>query len=84
LTEPDNLDSHFEVNVLSQLYLALILLPTLKAAAETTGRPSRVVLMSSEMHRFAPSSTEFASVEEINTDIGARHSSMHAQNWHKS
>jgi WW domain-containing oxidoreductase len=71
LTEPDNLDSHFEVNMLSQLRVALILLPTLKATAETTGRPSRVVPMSSEMHRFAPSSTEFASVGEINTDVGA-------------
>jgi WW domain-containing oxidoreductase len=27
--------------------------------------------MSSRMHRFSPSSTAFASVEEINTDIGA-------------
>lgn len=27
--------------------------------------------MSSEMHRFSPSSTEFTSVKEINTDVGA-------------
>ena len=57
--------------MLSQLHLALILLPTLKATAETTGQSSRVVLMSSEMHQFSPSSTEFASVKEINTDVGA-------------
>lgn len=57
--------------MLSQLHIALVLLHTLKATAETTGRPSRVVFMSSEMHRFSPSSTVFASVEEINTDIGA-------------
>jgi WW domain-containing oxidoreductase len=71
LTDPDNLDSHFEVNMLSQFHLALILLATLKATAEATGRPSRLVLMSSEMHRFSPSSTEFVSVKEINTDVGA-------------
>jgi len=70
LTDPDNLDSHFEVNMLSQLHLALILLPTLKATAEKSNQPSRLVLMSSEMHRFSPSSTEFASVEEINTNVG--------------
>jgi WW domain-containing oxidoreductase len=57
--------------MLSQLHLALMLLPTLKATAETIGRPSRLVLMSSEMHSFSPSSTEFSSVKEINTDFGA-------------
>lgn len=66
----DGLDSHFQVNMLAQLHLALILLPNLKATAETTQRPSRIVMMSSEMHRFAPKSTEFASVSEINTDVG--------------
>ena len=67
----DGLDSHFQVNMLSQLHLALMLMPNLKAAAEATQRPSRMVLMSSEMHRFAPNSTKFASVDEINTDVGA-------------
>jgi WW domain-containing oxidoreductase len=57
--------------MLPQLHIALVLLHTLKATAETTGRPSRVVFMSSEMRHFLPSSTAFASVEEINTDIGA-------------
>jgi WW domain-containing oxidoreductase len=71
LTEPDNLDSHFVANMLSQLHLALMLLPTLKATAETIGRPYRLVLMSSEMHSFSPSSTEFSSVKGINTDFGA-------------
>jgi WW domain-containing oxidoreductase len=47
LTELDNLDSHFEINLLSQLHLDLILLPTLKSTAGTTGRPSQEVLMSS-------------------------------------
>jgi hypothetical protein len=40
LTEPNNLDSHIEVNMLSQLHIALVLVHTLKATAEITGRPS--------------------------------------------
>jgi len=61
----DKLDSHFQVNWLSQLHLFLKLLPVLK---KTPG--SRVVFQASENHRIASSSTKFADEEEINTDIG--------------
>lgn len=67
----DGLDSHFQVNALSQLHLALTLLPNLVTTAKETGVPSRVVMMSPEMHRIVPSSCSFADVDEINTDIGA-------------
>ena len=58
------LDSHFQVNHLSQMLLALTLLPNLQSTPN-----SRLVLMSSEVHR-SPLSTTFTSVDEINTDLG--------------
>ena len=70
LTE-DGLDSHFQVNMLSQLHLALVLMPNLVATARMNQRPSRIVMMSSEMHRFPPSSCEFSSIQEVSTDVGA-------------
>ncbi len=67
----DGIDNHSQINWLSQLHLALMLMPVLKKTRDITGVPSRMVLMSSEMHRFAPKSTEFASLDELNTDVGA-------------
>ena len=61
----DGLDSHFQVNHLSQLHLLFHLLSNLRQTPN-----SRVVLQSSDLHRASQSSVEFASVEEINTDIG--------------
>ncbi|KAL8768748.1 MAG: hypothetical protein Q9194_005627 [Teloschistes cf. exilis] len=59
------LDSHFQVNHLSQFHLAMMLWPNLQATPN-----SRLVLQSSDFHNFCPSSTTFTSVPEINTDIG--------------
>ena len=70
LTE-DGIDSHFQVNMLSQLHLALVLMPNLVANARMNQRPSRIVMMSSEMHKFPPSSCDFSSVQELSTDVGA-------------
>lgn len=61
----DGIDSHFQVNHLSQMHFALTLLPVLQNTPN-----SRLVLQSSDLHRMAPSSVKFASLEEINTDIG--------------
>ncbi|KAL9578714.1 MAG: hypothetical protein Q9212_005545 [Teloschistes hypoglaucus] len=61
----DGLDSHFQVNHLSQSHLAMMLWPNLQATPN-----SRLVLQSSDFHRFCPSSTTFTSVPEINTDLG--------------
>ncbi|KAL8894033.1 MAG: hypothetical protein Q9192_004689 [Flavoplaca navasiana] len=62
----DGLDSHFQVNHLSQFHLAMMLWPNLQATPN-----SRLILMSSDLHRACPSSTTFTSVPEINTDLGA-------------
>ena len=59
-------DSHFQVNHLSQFHLAMMLWPNLQATPN-----SRLILMSSDLHRGCPSSTTFTSVPEINTDLGA-------------
>ncbi|KIW70160.1 hypothetical protein, variant [Phialophora macrospora] len=61
----DRLDSHFQVNHLSQLALLLKLLPRLH---RTPG--ARVVFESSDLHRGADYGTNFKDEAEINTDIG--------------
>ncbi|CAL1708132.1 unnamed protein product [Somion occarium] len=68
LTE-DGLERHFEVNNLSHYVLVNRLLPIMKKTAETAPPASvRIVMQSSEMHRVAPSGTQFASKDEINKD----------------
>ncbi|MCJ1460785.1 hypothetical protein MMC28_011167 [Mycoblastus sanguinarius] len=61
----DGIDSHFQVNHLSQFLLILTLLPNLQSTQN-----SRLVLQSSDLHRAPLSKTTFTSLEEINTDIG--------------
>ncbi|OAP64343.1 hypothetical protein AYL99_00315 [Fonsecaea erecta] len=61
----DKLDSHFQVNHLSQFLLLLKLLPRLQ---NTPG--SRVVFQSSELHRGAENNVQFENEAEINQDIG--------------
>ncbi|KAF4965525.1 hypothetical protein FSARC_6705 [Fusarium sarcochroum] len=61
----DGIDSHMQVNVFAQHHLAMTLLPKLIATPD-----SRLCLQSSDMHRAAPSDIKFASVEEMNRDIG--------------
>ncbi len=48
------------------MHLTMILLPILQKTPN-----ARLVWQSSDLHRMAPSSTKFADVNEINTDIGA-------------
>jgi len=66
----DGIDDHFQVNMLSQLHLALTLLPRLEATSELTGVPARLVFMSSATHCYAPGNTQFNSLEELNKDLG--------------
>ena len=61
----DGIDSHFQVNHLSQMHLALTLLPNLQSVPS-----SRLVVQSSELHRPVSSDTKFATLSEINHDIG--------------
>ncbi|KAI0778306.1 hypothetical protein BD413DRAFT_508301 [Trametes elegans] len=65
----DGLERHFEVNNLAHYVLTLRLLPLLKSATEIAPPTSvRVVTQSSEMHRVAPGTTQFANKDEINQD----------------
>ncbi|KAF2835278.1 NAD(P)-binding protein [Patellaria atrata CBS 101060] len=61
----DGIDSHMQVNHIAQFHLVMTLLPVLIKTPD-----SRIVLQSSSMHQVADSDTKFASLEEINTDIG--------------
>ncbi|KAL0635723.1 hypothetical protein Q9L58_005358 [Maublancomyces gigas] len=65
----DGIDTHFQVNHLSQMHLILTLLPNLVQTAKESNE-ARIVLQSSDLHRMSPSSVKFASLDEINTDIG--------------
>ncbi|TKX18448.1 oxidoreductase-like protein 29 [Elsinoe australis] len=65
LTE-DGIDSHMQVNHFSQFHLAMVLLPILQRTPN-----SRLVLQSSDLHRGGNDKVKFASLEEMNTDIGA-------------
>jgi NAD(P)-dependent dehydrogenase (short-subunit alcohol dehydrogenase family) len=60
----DGIDSHMQVNHISQFHLSRILLPLLQKTPN-----SRLVLQSSDLHR-AISDVKFESLEELNTDIG--------------
>ncbi|KAI9755890.1 MAG: putative choline transporter, neither null mutation nor overexpression affects choline transport [Chaenotheca gracillima] len=71
----DGIDSHFQINHLSQSHLAVTLLPTLLKTPH-----SRLVLQSSALHAMPPGTTastpptRFASLEEINNDkVGPMH-----------
>ncbi|TIA01192.1 NAD(P)-binding protein [Aureobasidium pullulans] len=61
----DGIDSHMQVNHISQFHLTQTLLPLLQ---KTPG--SRLVLQSSDLHR-GISDVKFESLEELNKDIGA-------------
>lgn len=61
----DGIDTHMQVNVFAQNLLILMLLPIILKTPD-----SRIVLQSSELHRSAPGDTKFASLEEMNKDIG--------------
>jgi len=61
----DGLDSHFQVNWLSQLHLTLKLLPILKMLPG-----GRLVFQSSDLHRASDDGAQFKDEQEINTDIG--------------
>jgi len=66
----DGIDSHMQVNFISQFHLTMILLPLLQNTPS-----SRLVLQSSELHRpinavGSDSQVAFTSLDELNTDIG--------------
>ncbi|KAL7274219.1 hypothetical protein RUND412_002895 [Rhizina undulata] len=65
----DGIETHFQVNHLSQMHLILSLMPVFVKTAKTY-EDSRIVLQSSDLHKAAPGSIKFANIDEINTNIG--------------
>ncbi|KAK7928933.1 hypothetical protein PG985_005931 [Apiospora marii] len=63
-------DRHMAVNHFGHAVLTSHLLPLLKSTAEKTGETVRIVNLSSNAHQGAPSDTRFASLEELNRDLG--------------
>ncbi|KAF2027966.1 NAD(P)-binding protein [Setomelanomma holmii] len=61
----DGIDSHMQVNIFAQAHLTMMLLPVLQNTKD-----SRIVYQSSDLHRGASNDTNFASLEEINQDLG--------------
>ncbi|KAI5777377.1 hypothetical protein EDC01DRAFT_678883 [Geopyxis carbonaria] len=65
----DDIDTHFQINHLSQMHLILTLLPNLLRTADENG-DARVVLQCSDLHRATPATVRFEHIDEINEDIG--------------
>lgn len=63
------IDLHMAINHFGHVVLTSHLLPTMKKTAEK-GNTVRIVNLGSNVHENAPSDTKFASVDELNTDIG--------------
>ena len=62
----DGVNTHMQVNVIAQHHLMMMLLPALIKTPD-----SKLVFQSSEFHRLLTSNPDFASLEELNKDIGA-------------
>ena len=63
----DGIDRHMAVNHLGHFMLVNQLLPLLRKTAVMSGAPApRIIAVSSELHRDAPSNVAFASLEELN------------------
>ncbi|KAF2710912.1 retinol dehydrogenase 12 [Pleomassaria siparia CBS 279.74] len=62
-------DLHMATNHIGHVVLTSHLLPTLKETAKKGGKV-RIVNMASNAHESAPKDTKFASLEELNQDLG--------------
>ncbi|KAJ3544439.1 hypothetical protein NM688_g5744 [Phlebia brevispora] len=63
----DSIDRHMAVNHLGHFLLVNRILPVVrKTAALPSAPPPRIISVSSELHRDAPSGTQFASLDELN------------------
>jgi len=62
-------DRHMAVNHFGHVILASHLLPTMKKTA-SQGNTVRIVTLGSNAHQATPSDCQFASLEELNTDLG--------------
>lgn len=62
-------DLHMATNHMGHVVLTSHLLPLLKSTAEK-GNTVRIVQLGSNAHEMAPKDTKFASLDELNTDLG--------------
>ena len=62
-------DRHMAVNHFGHVILTSHLLPLMKKTAEK-GNKVRIVMLGSNLHQATPSDCKFASVEELNQDLG--------------
>ncbi len=62
-------DEHMALNHIGHVVLTSHLLPLLKKTG-SNGNTVRIVTFGSNLHQSAPSSTKFASLDELNTDLG--------------
>jgi len=69
LAPSNGTDIHFAVNHAGHHVFVSHLLPTLKKTAEA-GHTVRINFLSSSLHSSCPKETKFASLDEINTDLG--------------
>lgn len=65
----NGIDLHMATNHFGHVVLTSHLLPLLKTTA-SNGHKVRIVQLGSNLHEQAPSDTQFASVDELNTDYG--------------
>ena len=64
-------DRHMAVNHVGHVVLTSHLLPLLKStAASSSGTTVRISIQASNAHEMAPKDTKFASLDELNTDLG--------------
>ena len=68
LHEDTNIDRHFMVNHVGHVTLTSHLLPLLKKTSEKS--TVRIQLQSSNAHEMAPKDTKWASIDELNQDLG--------------
>jgi len=67
--DADRIDRHFGVNYLGQYYATNQLWPLIRKTSNMPGVTApRIVAVSSELHRMAPSNVQFKSLDEINND----------------
>jgi NAD(P)-dependent dehydrogenase (short-subunit alcohol dehydrogenase family) len=67
--DADRIDRHFGVNYLGQYYATNQLWPLIRKTSNMPGVAApRIVAVSSELHRMAPSNVQFKSLDEINND----------------
>lgn len=67
--DADGIDRHFGVNYLGQFYVTNQLWPLIRKTSNMPGVTApRIVTISSELHRVAPTNLKFESLEEINDD----------------